>query len=142
MSVLAWWQQALVVALGGALGSVGRFAVSGWMARAAGSGFPWGTLAVNLLGSLAAGIALAWFQQRAGGSMAWRLFLMVGVLGGFTTLSATSEQARALLADGSSGTATAYVVGTLAACLLAVHLAFLLVAPADEELFEAEEGDL
>ncbi len=122
MSGLAWWQQALVVALGGALGSVGRFAVSGWMARAAGSGFPWGTLAVNLLGSLAAGIALAWFQQRAGGSMAWRLFLMVGVLGGFTTWSALAVDTLLLGRGEAPAWAALYVAASLFGGLLLVWI--------------------
>ncbi|HPA01878.1 MAG TPA: fluoride efflux transporter CrcB [Chiayiivirga sp.] len=122
MSGLAWWQQALVVALGGALGSVGRFAVSGWMARAAGSGFPWGTLAVNLLGSLAAGIALAWFQQRAGGSMAWRLFVMVGVLGGFTTWSALAVDTLLLGRGESPVWAATYVAASLFGGLLLVWI--------------------
>lgn len=122
MSGLAWWQQALVVALGGALGSVGRFAVSGWMARAAGSGFPLGTLAVNLLGSLAAGIALAWFQQRAGGSMAWRLFVMVGVLGGFTTWSALAVDTLLLGRGESPVWAATYVAASLFGGLLLVWI--------------------
>ena len=64
-----------------------------------------------------------------------------GVLGGYTTLSAYAEQTRALLAAGELVTATAYVVGTLAACLVAVTLASPLSSPADRDEFAAEEGD-
>lgn len=83
-----WWQQLLVVMAGGALGAGGRFAVGGWLTRALGSGFPWGTLAVNLLGSLLAGFLLVWLQDRGSGALLWRAFLMVGVLGALTTWSA------------------------------------------------------
>lgn len=127
----------LAVAAGGAVGAVLRAALG--QVAPDGTGFPWTTFAINVGGSLLLALLPALAARRGPVLVA---ALGPGVLGGFTTLSATSEQARALLADGSSGTATAYVVGTLAACLLAVHLAFLLVAPADEELFEAEEGDL
>ena len=56
--IAAWWQQLGLVALGGALGASGRFIIGGWLTRAAGSGFPWGTLAVNLLGCFLAGLLL------------------------------------------------------------------------------------
>ncbi len=83
-----WWQQLGLVAAGGALGSVGRFLLSGWMTRALGTGFPWGTLVVNLLGSLLAGFLLVWLEGRGPSALLWRAFLMVGVLGGLTTWSA------------------------------------------------------
>lgn len=83
-----WWQQLGLVAAGGALGSAGRFLLSGWMTRMAGTGFPWGTLAVNLIGSLLAGFVLVWLEGRGPAGLMWRAFLMVGVLGGLTTFSA------------------------------------------------------
>jgi CrcB protein len=87
MSAL-WWQQLGLVAAGGALGAAGRFLLSGWMTRLAGTGFPWGTLAANLLGSLLAGFVLVWLEGRGPSALLWRAFLMVGVLGGLTTYSA------------------------------------------------------
>ena len=83
-----WWQQLVLVAAGGACGAVGRFLLSGWMTRAMGSDFPWGTLAANLLGSLLAGFVLVWLEGRGASGLLWRAFLMVGVLGGLTTFSA------------------------------------------------------
>jgi CrcB protein len=86
--ITIWWQQLGLVAAGGALGAAGRFLVSGWMTRAMGGAFPWGTLAVNLLGSLLAGFLLVWLEGRGSSAPLWRAFLMVGVLGGLTTWSA------------------------------------------------------
>jgi CrcB protein len=83
-----WWQQLGLVAAGGALGAAGRFVISGWMTRQLGTTFPWGTLAVNLLGSLLAGFLLVWLEGRGSPGLLWRAFLMVGVLGGLTTYSA------------------------------------------------------
>lgn len=83
-----WWQQLGLVAAGGALGAAGRFAISGWLTRQLGAGFPWGTLAVNLIGSLLAGFLLVWLEGRGPAGLLWRAFLMVGVLGGLTTYSA------------------------------------------------------
>lgn len=83
-----WWQQLGLVAAGGALGAAGRFLLSGWMTRLVGTGFPWGTLAANLLGSLLAGFVLVWLEGRGSSALLWRAFLMVGVLGGLTTYSA------------------------------------------------------
>jgi fluoride exporter len=83
-----WWQQLALVATGGAVGAAGRFVLSGWMTRLAGTGFPWGTLAANLLGSLLAGFVLVWLEGRGPSALLWRAFLMVGVLGGLTTFSA------------------------------------------------------
>lgn len=86
--ITIWWQQLGLVAAGGALGAAGRFLVSGWMTRAMGGSFPWGTLTVNLLGSLLAGFLLVWLEGRGSSALMWRAFLMVGVLGGLTTWSA------------------------------------------------------
>jgi CrcB protein len=86
--ITIWWQQLGLVAAGGALGAAGRFLVSGWMTRAMGGAFPWGTLVVNLLGSLLAGFLLVWLEGRGSSALMWRAFLMVGVLGGLTTWSA------------------------------------------------------
>lgn len=127
----------LAVAGGGALGAVGRW----WLGRVApdGAGFPWTTLAINVVGSalLALLPAVASVRRRPVAAVA----LGPGLLGGFTTLSAASEQTRALAAGGSAGLAGAYLVGTLAACLVAVHLAHRLSTPAAQQEFEAEEGD-
>jgi CrcB protein len=129
----AVWSQLWLVAAGGALGSVGRFLLSGWMTRQIGTAFPWGTLAVNLLGSLLAGVVLAWLEGRGDSAPAWRAFLMVGVLGGLTTWSALIVELFLLHRGNGPQWAVAYValslVGGLALLLLGLRLGALLRGP-------------
>ena len=112
---------ALLVALGGALGALSRYGCVTLAARAFGHGFPLGTLAVNALGCFAAGLVAAWLEAR-GESAELRAFLAVGVLGGFTTFSAFGVDTLALLRDGRSLTACAYVATSLACGLGGVAL--------------------
>jgi CrcB protein len=116
----------LWVALGGALGSVARYATSGLVARLLGSGFPWGTVLVNVVGSLAIG-ALAALVTTDGqpllGSTA-RAFLMVGVLGGFTTFSAFSLETLNLARSGEWLGASANVIFSVLLCLAAVWVGY------------------
>lgn len=122
----------LAVAAGGGCGAVLRYAAT--QAQPDGSGFPWTTFAINVAGSaLLAGLLLLPLARR---STVWAAALGPGVLGGFTTFSATSEQARFLLAEGRAGLAGAYVVGTLAAGLAAVAVVGALAPalPAEDEL--------
>ena len=119
----------LMVAAGGAVGAVLRWGAG--EAVADGSGFPWTTFAINVVGcALLAGLELLPVVRR---SQAWAAALGPGVLGGFTTFSATSEQGRALLADGRTALAAAYLVGTLAACLVAAVAVGRLAPPLPEE---------
>lgn len=99
------------VAFGGALGSVARFVIAAVMRQAAPT-WPWGTLIVNVAGSFAIGVLFAWFAARPAHE-AWRLGLITGVLGGFTTFSAFSLEALELLRSGGPGAATGYVAVTL-----------------------------
>lgn len=110
----------LLVAGGGATGSVLRWLMSSWVARAvAPSRFPWGTILVNLLGAFAIGALLTLaFEHELLPSDA-RLFLVTGVLGGFTTFSAFSWEALALVRDGLWGPALGYVLGSVVGGLLA-----------------------
>lgn len=88
----------LMAGLGGALGAAGRYALTSILLRVTGPQFPWGTLAVNVLGSLAMGLVFGLLQQRLETlSPELRLFLTVGVLGGFTTFSAFSLDVVSLL---------------------------------------------
>ena len=125
------------VAVGGAVGAVLRH-LAGEAFPA--DGFPWTTFAINVSGSflLALRPGLAVVRRRPTLAAA----LGPGLLGGYTTLSAYSEESRALLADGRVTPAAAYVAGTLVACLLAVALADRFSAPAERAEFESEEGDL
>jgi CrcB protein len=127
----------LCVALGGAAGAVLRWSAGELVPD--GSGFAWTTFAINVSGSLLLALlpALSFVRR----SRAWAVTLGPGVLGGFTTLSAYSEQTRALLADGRALTALAYVAGTLLACLAAVTVADALSAPARRDDPAAEGGD-
>ena len=82
------WTLLWLVMAGGALGAGARHLLGGWLLRQLGSGLPWGTLAVNLLGSFAAGFLLVWLEGRGPSALYLRAFLIVGVLGGLTTYSA------------------------------------------------------
>jgi CrcB protein len=110
----------LLVALGGALGSVVRYGVNFAAARAFGLGFPWGTLTVNVAGGLAMGLLAALFALRAEASPEAKLFLMTGVLGGFTTFSAFSLDAVALWERGEAGLAAAYVAASVGLSIAAL----------------------
>jgi fluoride exporter len=127
----------LCVALGGALGAVLRSLLTD--ALPDGTGFPWTTFTINVVGSLVLALlpALPAVRRRAGLALA----LGPGACGGFTTLSAYSEQTRALLDAGHAATAAAYCVGTLAACLFVVALASRLTTPRAEARFAAEGGE-
>lgn len=110
----------LAVAAGGALGSVARYLVMSLAGAWWGAAFPWGTLAVNVIGSFVMGalvesFALAW---SAGSEM--RAFLTVGVLGGFTTFSAFSLDVVALIERGQAAIAAAYVMGSVLVSVLAL----------------------
>jgi len=94
--------QLLVVGLGGFLGSALRFMISGWAQRLSPMGaFPVGTLAVNVIGCLAIGLLGGLADQRQLLDSGQRLFLMVGVLGGFTTFSSFAFETLGLAQDGA-----------------------------------------
>ncbi len=102
----------ILVAFGGALGCAGRFALSGLLQRNLQGGFPYGTLAVNVLGCLAAGFLLGMMETR-GWSEDTRAFLVPGVLGGFTTFSAFGLETMALWQSGAAGLAALNAAGNL-----------------------------
>ena len=115
------------IALGGALGSVLRHGVSSLIARWLGGGFPWGILAVNVLGGLAIGILAGLFALRWQTGLEMRAFLTVGLLGGFTTFSAFSLDVALLIERGELGQAAAYVIASVAASVLALFAGLHLV---------------
>lgn len=110
---------ALLVALGGALGSLARYGVNVSTTRLFGLGFPWGTLTVNVVGGLVMGLLAALLALR-GGSNEARLFLMTGVLGGFTTFSAFTLDAVTLWERGEGATAAVYVVASVVVSIAAL----------------------
>jgi CrcB protein len=118
----------LLIAIGGALGSVARFWFSQIAARHFGDSFPWGTLLVNISGSFAIGF-FASLIGPGGRSMLnpnGQLFFMVGVCGGYTTFSAFSLQTLNLLKDGKWLYAAAYSVLSVLLCLAGVWLGQIL----------------
>ncbi len=120
----------LAVALGSALGGVGRYWCSGLVARLFGETFPWGTVTVNVLGSLAIGF-FATLTAPDGrlfvGSTA-RQFFMLGVFGGYTTFSSFSLQTLNLVRDGEWFRAGANIVVSVLLCLVAVWLGHALAS--------------
>jgi CrcB protein len=118
----------LSVAAGGAIGACLRWQLGDWF-PAPGDAFPWTTFGINVSGSVLLALLPAVAAVRRHPALAPALG--AGVLGGFTTLSAYSEEARTLLAAGHTGTAAAYLVGTLAACLLGIAAAERLRSEAE-----------
>jgi CrcB protein len=120
----------LWVALGGALGSVARYACSSLASRWLGDGFPWGTLFVNVSGSFAIGFlaALVSADGRPLLSSDARAFVTIGVLGGFTTFSSFSLETLNLVRGGAIGAAGANIALSLALCLLGAWLGFAAAA--------------
>ena len=120
----------LWIAIGSALGGTARFALSGFVARAFGETFPWGTLIINVTGSFAIGF----FNTLTGPDGRWfvssqgRLFFMTGICGGYTTFSAFSLQTLNLAREGEWLHAGGNIAGSIALCLLAVWLGHLAAA--------------
>ncbi|MEQ1405731.1 fluoride efflux transporter CrcB [Neorhizobium sp. Rsf11] len=110
----------LLVALGGAIGSVCRYLVGIWALRQFGAAFPWGTLTVNVVGSFAIGFMAELIMRRFDMSTDLRLFIITGILGGFTTFSAFSLDVISLLERGATVAGAAYLVASVAISLGAV----------------------
>lgn len=114
------------VAVGGALGSIARYWMAVAVARIAGETFPLGTLLINIIGSF----VISYFGTMTlpdgarPASIEMRLFVMVGVCGGFTTFSSFSLQTIELLRGGEAGRAIAYIIGSVALCLAGTVLGF------------------
>jgi CrcB protein len=110
------------VALGGALGSMARFWLGAAVANLTGPQFPWGTLLINILGSFVIGLfgALTGTRGPVGVPSDIRIFVMVGLCGGFTTFSAFSLQTLELMHAGEVLWAGASILGSVVLCLLAV----------------------
>ncbi len=117
----------LLVALGGAIGSVLRAWISVLSVRLVGPGFPVGTIAINILGSAVIGVvaATALNPSRTILSQELRIFLMVGICGGFTTFSSFSLQTFALLREGRAAAALANVLLSVLLCVAATAAAYL-----------------
>lgn len=118
--------QVIAIAVGGALGSVLRYGLSNWVHTFVGRGFPYGTLAVNVLGCLAMGILFVLLVERMGESALWRAGLLIGVLGGFTTFSTFSIETFNLIEQGAMAKAAGNMAASLVLCVGATWLGVIL----------------
>jgi fluoride exporter len=109
------------VGIGGFVGANARYGLSRFVADRLGGGFPYGTLLVNVSGSLAIGVILTLLTERLVADPAWRLLLVVGFLGGYTTFSSYTFETLALLEQGAWGRAAAYVAGNNLVGVLACY---------------------
>jgi fluoride exporter len=103
----------LLVFVGGGLGASLRYTVNVACARCMGTAFPWGTFVINISGSIVMGLISGYLAFKGEASQPWRLFLMTGVLGGYTTFSAFSLDTALLYERGELGLALAYVLGSV-----------------------------
>jgi len=117
----------LLVFLGGGLGAAMRHGVNVGAARLFGTNFPYGTLTVNVVGSLLMGLLVAYLAFKGEASQHSRLFMATGVLGGFTTFSAFSLDVAVLYERGAVGLALGYVLVSVGASILALFAGLYLV---------------
>ncbi len=120
----------LLVAVGGALGSVARYAVSGLVATGFGETFPWGTLVVNIVGSFVIGFfaTLTAPDGRVFVGAGTRQFVMTGLCGGFTTFSSFSLNTLNLIQDGEWLYAGGNIAGSVTLCLISIWLGSISAA--------------
>jgi CrcB protein len=116
----------LLVFLGGGIGATARYGLQGIVYRMTGAGFPYGTLVVNVLGSFLIGLLMASFEERFIINPSLRVFLTIGLLGGFTTFSSFSFETLALFRDGSYTLGIANVAANVFVCLGATWLGIIL----------------
>jgi fluoride exporter len=103
----------VLVFIGGGCGASLRHAVNMTCARAFGTAFPYGTFIINITGSIVMGLIAGYLAFRGEASQHWRLFLMTGILGGYTTFSAFSLDTAMLYERGAVGLAAFYVLGSV-----------------------------
>ncbi|GAA2872336.1 CrcB protein [Aminobacter niigataensis] len=115
-----------LVAVGGAIGASLRHLANLVALRLAGPNFPWGTLAINIVGSFAMGLFIGWLARRTGTSNELRLFVATGILGGFTTFSAFSLDFATLWERGSTLPAFGYAFASVICAILALFLGMWL----------------
>lgn len=115
------------VMIGGAIGAGARHLVGQVMLARLGPGFPWWTLSVNIVGSLAMGLLIGLLARSGAGGETTRLFVGVGILGGFTTFSSFSLEFWLLFERGQAGQAALYVLASVIGALLACGAGMLAV---------------
>ena len=116
----------ILVAVGGAIGAALRHLVNLGSLRLVGVNYPWGTMAINIAGSLAMGVFIELLARRFNASNELRLFIATGILGGFTTFSAFSLDFAVLWERGAALPALAYAIASVAGSILALFLGLWL----------------
>lgn len=119
--------QALLVAAGGAAGSLLRYYVGQWSLKSWGPNFPWGTLIVNVVGCFVIGVFAEMIARRFNASVELRLLLITGFLGGFTTFSAFSLDAISLFERGEAVAGALYIAGSVGLSMAAVMAGLALM---------------
>ncbi|MEO1167097.1 MAG: fluoride efflux transporter CrcB [Pseudomonadota bacterium] len=117
----------LLVMAGGAIGAGLRFLLGRWTLHQFGPAFPWGTLTANIAGGLAMGVLAGLLARFGTGGEGWRLFLGVGILGGFTTFSAFSLETANMIERGAMGLAAGYALVSVIASVAALFAGLWLV---------------
>lgn len=117
---------AVVIGAGGAVGSVLRYGLSTAVGKWLGTAFPYGTVIVNVLGSFTIGLLYVWLMERTGASGELRAFLIVGVLGGFTTFSSFSLETSVLLMQASYTRAALNIILSVSLCVGATLLGIMV----------------
>ncbi len=120
------WNMVAAVAAGGGTGAVLRYGAAGIVQRWTGDDFPYGTLVVNVLGSLVLGFIMQLAEMKTGPDPWVKLFLTVGLCGGFTTFSTFSLESFRLLQDGSYLLAAGNITGSLLLCLFGIWSGVIL----------------
>jgi CrcB protein len=118
------------IAAGAAAGGVGRYYVGAWVQQRTGMTFPWGTLLINVSGSLLLGFLIRYALATPGISVEVRASLTTGFCGGYTTFSTYSYETAALLEEGQYGRAGAYAFGSMLLALAATFCGFVLAREA------------
>jgi CrcB protein len=117
----------VVVFLGGGLGAALRHGINLAAARTIGTAFPYGTLFINVLGSLCMGLIVEYFALKSGLSQRWLLFITTGILGGFTTFSTFSLDTALLYERGELAAAALYVIASVAVAIAALFAGMSVV---------------
>jgi len=117
----------LLVFVGGGLGATLRHLVNVSCARCLGTGFPWGTFIINITGSTVMGLIAGYLAFKGEASQPWRLFLMTGILGGYTTFSAFSLDTVLLYERGETALAALYVLASVALAIGGLFAGLALV---------------
>jgi fluoride exporter len=117
----------VLVFVGGGLGASLRHLINLTCAKCIGTSFPWGTFIINITGSTVMGLIAGYLAFKGEASQPWRLFIMTGILGGYTTFSAFSLDAATLYERGALGLAAAYVLGSVVLSIAGLFIGLAVI---------------